>query len=290
MLSKTILFINIFVSLILASQLAFAENTNQTETSINNSSHDQKVKDLEWEFVVASEQIKDSEKAIVSGQYTTFKNSIVYSVTELDQLRLFGSYVIEHYNNYHDKNYFEFAELMYRRKAILNETDHGVNLDFEMKHGIVIDTGIRNYWGFSSETIPQVILKKRLGNGFGVEMKARHHFFHRNILKARALTNEDRIYLSGYKMFAHQYLLNTEFKYRHKIYTGKFYSWERGGMMNKDYEEIVVHQSFMYFLDRKTMLEGYLESKVNTSFDNKSIGKSLKDELILGGTIYFTII
>lgn len=291
MLSKTMRMTQIFLLFSLVqSTFIYAEENNQSVTTVSTSEHTHKMKEFEWEFVLASEQIKDSEKGIVSGQYSTLKNSFVYSLSEQDQVRLFGSYVIEHYKNYKDKNYFEFGELMYRRKSLLNETEHFLNLDFELKHGVVLDSNIRNYWGFSSETIPQLIFKKRLGNGYGVELKARHHFFHRNNAKARTIAHEDRFYLSGYKMFGHQFLVNTELKYRHKIYTGAFYSYEKGGMMNKNYEELVFHPSLMYFLDRKTLIEGYVETKLNTSFDNKKWNRVAEDELILGGTIYFTII
>jgi hypothetical protein len=295
MLSKTVLFLSFFTFfLFVKSNCSFAENTtptNQSQTSITSSeSHHHQNKDFEWELVLASEQIKDSETASVSGLYTSFKNSFLYSLNPEDQFRLYGSYVIEHYNNYHDKNYFELAEVMYRRKSLLNENDHFVNVDLELKHGVVIDPETRNYWGFNSETIPQLIIKKRIGNGYGIETKLRHHIYNRNTRKARALTNEDRIYLSAYKMFGHQFLINTELKYRHKIYTGKFYSYERGGMMNKNYEDLVIHPSLMYFYDRKTLIEGYVESKLNTSFDDKTWNQSAKDELILGAAIYFTII
>lgn len=295
MLSKTmnrvLFFITFTIVLVVPSFGEEVTSTNQTVTSVKTpESSPHKSREFEWEMVLASEQLKDGGTASVLGQYTTFKNSFLYSATDNDQVRIYGSYVVEDYKSYQDKKYLEFGEAMYRRKSILNEEEHFVNLDFELKYGVVLDREIRKYWGFDSETIPQIIVKKKLGNGYGVEFKARHHFYNRNNNKARAITNEDRLYLSGYKMFGHQFLINTELKYRHKIYTGNFYSYERGGMMNKNYEEVVIHPGLLYFVNRKVLLEGYVESKLNTSFDNKKLSKVVRDEFLIGAALYFTII
>jgi len=292
MLRKYLSIVSIFC---LISPVIKAEDASEaTSVTALPAAHSHSVhgpKEFEWEMVLASEQIKDDETHNVSGQYTSLKNSFLYSVTPNDQVRLFNSFVAEDYkNNKYDRNYFEFAEFMYRRKSFLNEEEHFVNADFEIKQGYVVDAETRRYWGFNSETIPQLILKKRLYDGYGVEFKARHHFFHRNNKKVGTIAHEDRLYLSGYKMFGHQFLLNAELKYRHKIYGGKHYSWEKGGMMSKHYEETVLHPGLLYFLGRKAMVEGYVETKLNNSFDSRPVGRVMKDEFLIGAALYLSIL
>lgn len=292
MLRKYLSILSIFwllTSGLRAQEASEATSVTTLPTAQSHSAHTPR--DFEWEMVLASEQIKDDETHNVSGQYTSLKNSLLYSLTPEDQFRLYNSFVAEDYkNNAYDHNYVEFAELMYRRKSFLKEDEHFVTADFELKQGYVIDSKTRRYWGFDSETIPQLILKKRLGDGYGIELKARHHFFHRNNRKVGTIAQEDRLYLSGYKMFGHQYLISTEFKYRHKIYGGRHYSWEKGGMMSKHYEEIVMHPGLLYFLGRKVMLEGYVETKLNNSFDSRPVGQVMKDEFLIGAALYLSIL
>lgn len=244
------------------------------------------------EAVLASEQVKDSTTHEVAGVYTSLKTSLLYSVTDKDELRLYASVVSEDYDykNYEDKRYPEFGEVMYRRKAILNESSHGVNLDFELKHGVVLEDDNRDLWGFSSETIPQVIFKKRLPKGFGTEFKARHHYYHRNNAKKSTLFEEDRLYLSFSKMFGHSLIFNNEFRYRHKTYTGAHYSWARGGKTKREVEDLIIHPGLLYFLNRKTLIEGYVETKLNDTFDSRDTKTLAQDELIIGAALYLTIL
>lgn len=244
---------------------------------------------LTLEAVLASEQIKSYDKHQVNGLYTSLKTSLLYAMTDKDEFRLYASYVKESYEADEGKNYFELAEFMYRRKAILNYIDHGVNVDFELKHGVVLDTEIKKYWGFSAETIPQIIIKKRLPNAFGIEFKARHHYYQRNRNRPSTITGEDRLYLSAYKMFAEQFIFNTELKYRHKTYTGGHFSHHRGGYQNENHEDLVLHPGLLYFLTRQALVEGYLETKLNDTFDKRSTKVLARDELIIGAALYVTI-
>lgn len=280
-MKKIILFL--FISLHL-----FAEEV-QTSQTIIKGDYQRAKKDYTLEMVLAAEQVKDSSYQ-VTGSYTSLKLSFLYTLNSLDEFRLYTSAVSEHYRNYRDDQYMEFGEVMYRRKSLLNYADHGVNLDFELKHGIVLDQGIRKYWGFDSETIPQIVLKTKLPHDFGLEFKARHHFYQRNTHNLSTPAHEDRLYLSTYKMFSHQYIFNTELKYRHKIYPGKHYSYSRNGYEGKNHEDLVLHPSLMYFLTRSTLLEGYVETKLNDTFDNRPFKQLIRDELIVGTAIYFTIL
>lgn len=276
------------IILSLASGLALAQE-NQVSQKITHAEHGHEPNQLNLEFVLASEQIKSSDTHEVNGLYTSFKTSLLYSLTEEDEFRIYNSYVKESYDKDQDKNYFELAEAMYRRKGILNYTDHGVNLDIELKHGIVLDKEIRKYWGFNSETIPQVVLKTKLPNGFGLGFKARHHFYHRNRNRPSTIAHEDRLYFSAYKMFSHSLMLNTEIKYRHKTYTGTHFSHHRGGYQNKNHEDLVIHPGILYFITRKLLIEGYFETKLNDSFDTRKTTLLMKDEFLLGAAIYLTV-
>lgn len=280
----------VFLILLFNASFIAAQEENKSVQKITTSEYGHKVNNFTLEFLLASEQVKSSSTHKVNGQYSSVKSSLLYTQSENDEFRLFASYVKEDYDNYEDLNYFEFGELMYRRKGILNYTDHGVNLDFELKQGFVMDSKIRKYWGFDSESIPQIILKKRLPNQAGVEFKARHHFYHRNSTKNYTLAHEDRLYISAYQMFAEKFIFNFETKYRHKIYTGAHYSHELGGPIGINHEDLVIHPSLMYFFGHKILLEGYLETKINDSFDQRKISKLAKDELVFGAALYLTVL
>lgn len=280
-------FLKLF-SILFITLTSYAEEQIST-TTINKGEYNNVADKFSLEFVAATEQIKDSERHEVNGLYTSLKTSLMYTLTEEDELRLYNSYVIEDYQKSETSKYFELLEGMYRRKGILNQADHGVSLDFEAKYAKVLDSKIRKYWGFDDEAIPQMILKRKFQNGFGVEFKARHHFYGRNKNKASTLSNEDRLYLSAYKMFNHSFIFNTELKYRHKIYTGAHFSHHRGGLQSKNHEDLVIHPGLMYFLSRQALLEGYFETKLNDTFDDRKTSTLMKDELILGAALYLTV-
>lgn len=277
-----------FFLILLICVASFAQEQTSS-TTISKGEYNNVANKFSLEFVAATEQIKDSEKHDVNGLYTSLKTSLMYTLTEEDEFRLYNSYVIEDYQKSETSKYFELLEGMYRRKGILNQADHGVSLDFEAKYAKVLDSKIKKYWGFDSETIPQIILKRKMENGFGLEFKARHHFYERNKNKSSTLSNEDRLYLSAYKMFNHSFIFNTELKYRHKIYTGAHFSHHRGGYQARNHEDLVLHPGLMYFLSRQALLEGYFETKINDTFDNRKLSKLMKDEFILGAALYLTV-
>lgn len=279
----------LIASAFLSIQSIYAQEKNNSTHSLNKSGYNHESNKLNLEFVVASEQVKSSRTHEVNGQYTSFKTSLLYSMTEQDEVRLYNSFVKENYDDYDDRSYFELAEIMYRRKSILNSHEHWVNLDFEMKHAIVLDKDQRRRWGFSSETIPQINIKKRLPNSSGVELKLRHHFFHRNRNNASAIAHEDRIYLSAYKMFAQKFIFNTEVKYRHQIYTGPHYSWQRGGSEGKNHEDVVIHPGLLYLIGNHALIEGYVETKLNETFDERDMKTLAKDELVIGAALYLSV-
>lgn len=278
-----------FVITIYPVSIKAQENTISVENIGTEQSWRDELSKFTLEAVVASEQVKSSDTHEVNGLYSSFKTSLLYALSSTDELRIYTSFVKEDYEKNQGRDYFELGEVMYRRKSILNEADHGINLNFEFKHAVVLDTETRRYWGFTTETIPQIIVKKSLPNATGVELKARHHIYARNRINASAPTNEDRLYLSGYKMFANSFLFNTELKYRHKIYTGKHYSHQYGGIRNKGHEDLVIHPGLMYFATRQSMIEGYVETKLNDTFDHRKVSQLMRDELIFGAALYVTL-
>ena len=294
--STTVIFV-LFSLLLSASHVWAAED----ETHAANESNQKQaavlpvsgLKRWTWDLVLASEQVKghDSQDDYhVIGQYTSLKTSLLFAATEHDEFRVYGSFVNERYTDYDGSSYFELAEVMYRRKGILTPQKHGISLDFELKDGEVLDSGIRRLWGFSGETIPQFILKKQLPYGLGLQAKIRHHFYHRMNAKPSTLDGEDRLYLTGNKMLGQSFILNTELKYRRKSYMGPHYSYELGGPEGQIHQDVVVRPSVMYLAGQKALFEGYVESKLMSTFDDRSLGTLLKDEFLVGAALYFTVL
>lgn len=277
----------IYRPLILAL-ITFNVCATTSTTTLNTKGHDTSAEKLDLEFVYALEQTKESSSHQTNGSYSSLKTSLLYSLTSVDDFRLYNSFVYENYNKMEDQKYFEFLEFMYRRKNILSEDEHGIVFNLELKYGSVIDREIKKRWGFDSEFIPQLILKKRFAYGQAIDLKLRHHFYDRNRKTAGTITNEDRVYLSYSKMFKYGIITNSELKYRHKKYTGKHYSYYRSGMQNKNVEDLTLHQSLLYLFNKKHMLELYFETKLNDTYDERPIKELAQNELIFGTAIYLT--
>jgi hypothetical protein len=280
---KKVIFLLIFI---LQSASAFsATNTAELAQKSSNSLLD----NFSLEFVLATEQTLDSKTHEPNGMYTSLKNSLLYKASANNELRFYASHVWERFEENQGNNaYWELAEVMYRRKNILNQKDHFVNLELELKNYWVMDTDIKNQWGFDGAFIPQLIFKKSFGRKFGVKTKFRRHFYDRNRASARTLTKEDRIYLSSYYMFNRKLMFNAELKYRHKIYTGKAFSYRSFSVEPKDQEITTIHPGLYYFVNRQAMLEVYVETTLNDSTDERTSSNQIKDEQLFGAALYLT--
>lgn len=239
------------------------------------------------EFVLSAEQTKDSHSKEVNGLYSTMKNSLLYRATKNDEFRLYASHVWERYDeNIRNISYWELGEVMYRRKNILNQKDHFLSMNFELKNYWVMDSDIKKQWGFDGAFIPQMILKRNFGRKAGAKIKLRRHFFDRNRKTSGTLAKEDRIYLSGFYMFNRHVMFNTEMKYRHKMYTGDHFSYRKFAYEKANVEITTLHPSLLFFLGRKTMIEAYVETVINDSTDNRRTSQIMKDEQVYGAALY----
>lgn len=275
----------VLIALIFISFNSFAESTSTRSMAPKktNSFTDR----FSLEFVVSAEQTKDSHTKESNGIYSTLKNSLLFRASENDELRLYASHVWERYDkNIRNMSYWELGEVMYRRKNILNQKDHFVSMNLELKNYWVIDEDIKKMWGFDGAFIPQAIFKKSFGRKAGLKLKLRRHYFDRNRSTAGTLTKEDRIYVSGSYMFTHRFMFNAEVKYRHKIYTGDHFSYRKFAYEKANVEITTLHPSLIFFVNRKTMIEAYVETVINESTDERSTSNLMKDEQVFGAALY----
>lgn len=271
---------------ILLSCTAFA-STNETKTvhTSGQSHHHQKKNPFTLEFVLASEQTKNSNNE-VDGTYNKIDTSFMYSHNENNDLRFFVSsdYVT---NEERDEVFtWDLAEIMYRRKNILNEKDHFVTMNFELKNYRLLDSERMELYKFDGAFIPQAIFKKKLSRYSGVELKLRRHFYERNTKTASALSKEDRIYFTPWWMPNHSFILSTQFTYKKKMRAGDYFSYRSFSMRRATNERLYIHPGVMYFFSRKIMGEFYIESILNDSEDKRATADLIKDELVLGGALY----
>jgi hypothetical protein len=264
---------------------SFAQST--TVGNIKNESKKSFSDRFSLEFVLSAEQTKDSSTKEVNGLYSTLKNSLLFRATKNDEFRLYASHVWERYdNNTRNMSYWELGEAMYRRKNILNQKDHFITMNMELKNYWVIDKDIKKMWGFDGAFIPQAIFKRSFGRKIGTKVKLRRHYFDRNRESAGTLTKEDRIYVSGSYMFNRFMMFNAEMKYRHKIYTGDHYSYRKRGFEKANVEITTIHPAMLFFIGRTAMVEAYVETVVNNSTDDRSTSEIMKDEQVFGAALY----
>lgn len=262
-----------------------AESTSTSQLAPSSS---KKLSDLfSLEFVLSAEQTKSFDSKETNGLYSTLKNSLLYRASKNDEFRLYASHVWERYDqNIRNMAYWELGEVMYRRKNILNQKDHFVSMNLELKNYWVMDSDIKEMWGFNGAFIPQAIFKKSFGRKLGTKVKLRRHYYDRNRATAGTLSKEDRIYVSGSYLFTNRFMFNAELKYRHKIYTGDHFSYRKFSYERKDVEITTIHPALIFFLNRETMFEVYAETVINDSTDERSTSNIMKDEQIFGAALY----
>jgi len=243
---------------------------------------------IDLEFVLASEQTKDNGTHEVYGLYTSLKNSLLFSATKNDEFRLYASHVWESYDNDETQAYWELAEVMYRRKNILNQKDHFISMNAELKNYWVMDTKMKSRWGFSGAFIPQLIFKRSFTRGSGAKLRFRRHYYDRNRNSAGTLAKEDRIYFDTYYMFNRRFMTNVQLKYRHKMYTGDHFSHRKFAFEKKNVEITTLHPALLFFINREAMVEVYVESVINDSSDKRTTSNLIKDEQIYGAALYLS--
>lgn len=278
-----------FLTLLIISTLGtFAASETTIERPHVSSEKNTIAEKLDLEFVLATEQTKDNGTHEVNGLYTSLKNSLLFSATKNDEFRMYASHVWETYDEDKTEAYWELGEIMYRRKNILNQKDHFISMETELKNYWVMDTKMKARWGFSGAFIPQVIFKKSFTRKSGAKLRLRRHFYDRNRNSAGTLAKEDRIYLDAYYMFNRRFMTNVQMKYRHKIYTGDHFSHRKFAFEKKNVEITTIHPALLVFLGRKAMLEAYVETVVNDSSDKRTTSNIIKDEQIYGAALYLT--
>ena len=275
----------IVIALVFLSINSFGESTStrSIKPKQSNSFTDR----FSLEFVMSAEQTKDSNSKEVNGLYSSLKNSLLFRASENDEFRLYASHVWERYDkNVRNISYWELGEVMYRRKNILNQKDHFISMSLELKNYWVMDEDIKKVWGFDGAFIPQAIFKKSFGRKAGLKLKLRRHYFDRNRASAGTLTKEDRIYASGSYMFTNKFMFNAELKYRHKIYTGDHFSYRKFAYEKANVEITTIHPSLLFFVNRETMIEAYVETVLNNSTDDRTTSNLMKDEQVFGAALY----
>lgn len=242
------------------------------------------------EFVLSSEQTKDSKTHEVDGSYNKFDVSSLFSLTENDEVRLYGSalYITNDSPTYENELKGDLAEIMYRRKNILNEEYHGVYLESELKYYTLLDAPTRDLYGFDGAFIPQLIFKKRLGRSFSTELKLRHHFYNVNNNKLSTLNNESRIYFTPTYIITRSLFFSTTFKYQHKRRRGNSFSYRTRSSSPRRTDHLTAHAGLLYLVNHKFMIEGYAESEVMTSHDNQTLKEDWEKDYVLGAALYLT--
>lgn len=297
----------ILTLVIMFSIQSFANPSTSSSKKLKNPYKENKKKAFTLEFLLATEQTKEIVSKKADGTYTKFDTSLLQKITPNDELRYFLStrYIDTNSNDEDFGNQFEFffAEMMYRRKNILTEDQHGVYLEAELKNYRIIDSKIKKRYGFDGSIIPQVILKKKVAKGSYAKIKIRRHLFQTNNNDDYTLNFEDRVYLSYTKILKRKFMIVSQLKYQHKIRKGsgldyRFMELAEFGQFGPDFSKIpeakkhqeitTFHNGISYFLNRSSMIELYYETKLSNSYDNRNPAKIAADEFVLGSALYLT--
>lgn len=306
-------FITIFLlSLVCISSFA---NSNRTQSKLKQKHHHTTKNQFTLEFLIASEQIKEIYTKEMDGTYTKIDASLLQRVTQNDELRYFLStrYVDSISSTEGNELEVFFAEFMYRRKNILTESNNGIYAELELKKYQIIDEDIKEDYLYDGAFIPQLILKKKVGSQTSIKMKLRRHIYQVNSQENFALHTEDRVYLSAYTVFKHRYMFGAQLKYQHKIRNGSGWNYKYGDHFGeliethynpatrefsmddsrvpraKKHQEILtLHVGPSYFINRKSMIEVYAETKLGDSYDERDLKTIMSEELVLGAALYLT--
>ncbi len=281
--------------------------------AVNKSSINKKIKKnkrtnkLQLEFLLAAQQTRDIMTFERNGVYYNWDASLLYSQSSYNDYRLYLS------TRYIQNEFFEeefdwfFTELMYRRKSILTQHQHGVKLNAELKNYYILDVELRDMYGYNGAFIPQVILSRKFESGFKTELKLRRQFYHRNNTLNYTMSKEDRVYLSVSKMLGRRFLFNTMLKYQHRMRKGDDLNYRfaphfdklitygpygpdfsRVPIAKKDQEILTIHPGIMYFVTRKVMVETFFETQLLDSYRDLSTEELARNQFVFGTAIYIS--
>ena len=305
-MKNTILVVLSLVTIKAYSQL----NTSRTQ-QLNRFSKNTFNKGFSLEFLMAAEQFRNIVTTELMGTYSKLDISLLHRISQDEELRYYLA------TKYVDKPIFEddqqfqlfFTEFMYRKKSILNEREHGVYLEGELKNYAIIDPVIRNRYGYDSAFIPQIIIKKSFSRSAGIKLRLRKHFYNANNNDNYTLNSEDRIYFSAYKMFARKIILGAMLKYQHKIRKGDGKDFRFGSLIEVNFnpitrqmeiddsnlpdakvnqEIVTIHVGPSLIINRKAMIEIYAETKISNTYDKRDVERIMREELVLGTALYLT--
>lgn len=244
------------------------------------------VKPWSVEFVGLTEQVKNRENDLI-GTYSKLDTSILYSANSKSDFRFFSALTYEDFAEGEDSFTWELVEFMYRRKSILNESDHGVYLEAEFKNYYVMDEELRDHrWRFDGAFIPQLIVKKKMTSQLTFEFKGRRHFPYRNSSKMSALRSENRLYFTQIFVPKWRWFVTNEFKYRHKEFGGRHFSFREMKMMPKKQDLLIMRPSIMYLFNNRLLGEIFTETTLMKSQDHSFIAKEWNDQWVLGMGLY----
>lgn len=300
------IFMKYLVAVSLLLNLAWAQ-TNTTSRDVDRSRVRQ-IKPLQFEMVMATQQTRDLLTQNLNGQYTKWDFSFLHARDRDNEFRYFLSTRYVNSELIRDEFNWFLHEVMYRRKNILTERQHGIAAELELKNYWILDQNLRDMYGYDGSFIPQFILNKRWGRGVSTELKVRKHFYHRNNPDNFTLSSEDRIYLTQSYMFAHRWLLNVLMKYQHRVRKGDDLNYRfmpyfdqlvdmgprgpdfsRFPRAKKNQEIVTIHPGIMYFLNRKTLVEAYVETTLSDTYDKRDLETIANDELVFGAAMYMTV-
>lgn len=286
---KSFLVLLVFVA---SPKLLWAATNTSTMKTPERTYYTSGKKNMDLEFVLLSEQMKDRHSYENSGTYNKIDTSFLFSPNKNEDLRLFFATVYEQNKGEENVQYFELAEFMYRMKSLLTEKDNGVKMDLELKSYYVTENDLRDRWGFGGAFIPQLVFKKKVTSWLSLSAKVRQHLNMRKNAKSYTVKEQTRIYLSPTFVFSRNFMFNTEFTWKHKnrvsatsIPGSRF---RPSINIPKKSDVVEIRPSLMYLFTHTLLAEVYADTKLAKSHDGRIINKNLSDELVYGLGMYWT--
>ncbi|MFK8136792.1 MAG: hypothetical protein AB8E15_00385 [Bdellovibrionales bacterium] len=295
----------IFLVLSTVSTGLFAQNQTEAARISENTAKVDGWENFDLEFLLATELTKNIVSKKLDGTFTKADTSLLHKLSPNDEIRYFLSTRFITESNQTNRFELFFGEFMYRRKNILTEKKNGIYLEAELKRYELIDQELKSDYLYNGAIIPQLIFQKKWGRKYSSQLKLRRHFYDKNSENSFALKAEDRVYLSFSNFLGRRWMMYNQLKYQHKIRTGegpnyKFFALAkpkpngRGLDLSNvptagiDEEILTLHSGLFYFFSRKALVEFYAETKLGTTYDQRSLAEIAEDEFVIGTALYYT--